>query len=191
MNEAISQLGDLLAGRALLSVVFAYSICPYVVLWLAVKAWPRSDDRRRQYLSDYRDVELWKRPTWVGDVAVLSMLDGLALRNRNRQTRRTIRLAGSPLRRPQPGMFWIGKSGGGASIPPFCMLLALPYVVLADLAGMSWAWWPENEFGAVVAVGLAYLVGRGHVEAGYWLEYRRRRWVRVRAVARLERARLE
>jgi len=78
--NGFEQLAGLLTGKVLWAVVLAYSVFPYAALWVVVRCWPKDDDRRRQYLADYADVEWWMRPIWVGDVSIRSVLDGTAAR---------------------------------------------------------------------------------------------------------------
>lgn len=89
MDVSLDAITGAVTGWPLVAVVLSYAVCPYAVLWLAVRLWPKDDDRRRQYLADYEDVEVWMRPLWVGDVATRCVLDGLAAR-----VRVTMRTAG-------------------------------------------------------------------------------------------------
>ncbi len=73
-------------GWPLVAVVLSYAVCPYAVLWLAVRLWPRGHPRRAELLAEYASVDWWMRPLWVGDVAIRCLLDGLSVRFRRRWT---------------------------------------------------------------------------------------------------------
>ena len=87
VTDEVARAVDLLTGGRLIAVVATYAVCPYLVLWLAVRLWPKGHPRRAEYLAEYDVVPWYSRPLWVADVAIRSLLDGTAARHRTRRSR--------------------------------------------------------------------------------------------------------
>lgn len=84
----MSELSGLLSWRSLLTAVVVYSVAPYALLWLALHLWPKDHPRRAEYDAEYDVVPIYRRPFWVGDAVVRSLLNGLPLKLTSGRLRR-------------------------------------------------------------------------------------------------------
>jgi hypothetical protein len=135
----VDALAGLVAGRSLLAVILAYAVCPYAVLWLAVRLWPKGHPRRAELLAEYDTVEVWMRPLWVGDVATRCLLGGLAARRASGrewpETRRRIVTFSELISGAALGM-WMGALSEGH---PLTVAGPLFVLALGPVAGvMVW-----------------------------------------------------
>lgn len=157
---SLDALAGAVTGRPLLGLVFAYAVCPYAVLWLAVRLWPRDHPRRAELLAEYDDISVLMRPFWVGDIATRCLLDGLA--ERVRQVGPTGPALRDPRLRPSAVVELVG-------------------MLLAALAAMSVLIRQGSTGGLAGAVFVAFwLVVLSVVTWFRWVSYRRRKSIERR-----------
>ena len=170
MIDTLEWVAAAITGHPVFALVLAYSVFPYAVLWVAVRCWPKGDPRRAQYLADYEDVPWLKRPLFVGDVAIRSLLDGLEIRNRNRRDSQARRLAAVKPARTEPSSIWFVRPR---------LMLPFPLCTYVGLPGA----WAAYRLGAPAWAGLAValITGAATIHGLHWLIYmrRRRRWRRA------------
>lgn len=77
---------DLIVGPRLLFLVIVYGFCPYSVLWVAVRIWPKDHPRRQELLGEFEHVAVWYRPIWVAEMVARALLDGTSARLRHRRS---------------------------------------------------------------------------------------------------------
>ena len=71
---------QLLSWKALLVAIAVFGFAPRAVLRFIILAFPRSDARRRELLSELHTVPRWERPLWIAEQLEVAIADGLALR---------------------------------------------------------------------------------------------------------------
>jgi hypothetical protein len=87
MSELI-ELASTPAGiSTLLIAVLVFGTIPELLLQLAVHLYPPDHPRRQDLLADMEDVELWKRPFWVGSLVVMAPFEAFPIRRRARRDR--------------------------------------------------------------------------------------------------------
>jgi hypothetical protein len=156
-------VAEVVSVRTLLITIGVYCIAPYAVLWVVVRCWPKGHDRRAEYLAEYDAVAPLKRPFWVADATIRSLLDGTQERLRIRRLR--------PLKmRPEPKRFRTERFARG-QFPIHAAILFVPGAVLCQALNITnpWVAWP-----IVLVLAVATL------EAGADLLYRLRRALRRR-----------
>lgn len=75
MSDLLTQL---LSWKALLAAVAVFGFAPGAALRLIVLAFPRSDPRRRELLSELHAVPRLERPIWVAEQLEVALAEGLA-----------------------------------------------------------------------------------------------------------------
>lgn len=74
--------------RMIAVAIVIYSVAPFLILWLAVRVYPRGHDRRRELLHEYSAWRVRERPFRALDVAASCVVYGAVARRRDLHLRR-------------------------------------------------------------------------------------------------------